>query len=331
MNELKGKKILFLAPSFFGYEISIKEKLVEMGAKVTFCDDDPSSFISTLIETCKHYGRDGKRLISHFENKVYNRIKGDKYHLILVINGWAITSRLISMIRDELLEEHGKMILYYWDSISVLKDDEKRRQYFDSIYTFDNVDQENNKDSMKLLPLFFCDEYDIPYDENKNKYDLLTVGSYKYNRYFEIKKIQEKNPSIKIMPLLYAKRMVLVHKLLRKKYRDVDVRSFIYKPLSRNEIIDLISESNAVLDIPMKGQNGLTMRTFECLGMRKKIITSNPNVKKYDFYNPDFVYIINTEDFLLPEKAWFEKKIEFNDSVIKKYSISSWLRRLLEL
>ena len=53
---------------------------------------------------------------------------------------------------------------------------------------------------------------------------------------------------------------------------------------SRNTvIIDIFKKSRAVLDIPIAGQNGLTMRTFECLAMKKKIVTTNENIKQYAF------------------------------------------------
>ena len=36
---LDGKKILFIAPAFFGYEIKIADKMVALGAKVDFYDE----------------------------------------------------------------------------------------------------------------------------------------------------------------------------------------------------------------------------------------------------------------------------------------------------
>ena len=36
---LKDKRILFLAPAFFGYEKAIQSKMEEMGAKVDFYDE----------------------------------------------------------------------------------------------------------------------------------------------------------------------------------------------------------------------------------------------------------------------------------------------------
>ena len=330
-KELSGKRILLLIPFFFGYEISIKEKLMDMGAEVTFQDDDPSTFLSTVIETCWHFKRSGSSLIRCFENSIYKKICNTQYDIVMVINGWAITSRLVSKIKRTLLKEKGKMYLYYWDSISVLKDDEKRRRYFDAIYTFDNVDYEKHKDCMKFLPLFYCDEYYREKVSAEETVDLRTVGSYKYNRYFEIKAIIKNNPAVTVDYILYAKYIIYLHKLLRKKYSDVDVRSFVYRPLTRADIIERYSHSKAVLDIPFKGQNGLTMRTFECLAMRKKIVTSNRNIVDYDFYHPDYIYLIDTENYKLPDKDWFDKKVEISKNVIEQYSIGMWIKKIFQM
>ena len=81
------------------------------------------------------------------------------YDFIVVICGWALTEKVIIRLKNSLLKNNGKMILYYWDSFDTLKDDPKRRQYFDSVYSFDNVDCMNNPATVNFLPLFFCKEY----------------------------------------------------------------------------------------------------------------------------------------------------------------------------
>lgn len=330
-NLLINKNVLLLAPAFFGYEFSIIGKLKEMGADVFYQDDDPSTLLSTMIETCWHFNTNGSFLIRRFENYIYHRINIKKYDIVLIINGWALTSHLVKMIKNDLIKDNGKMILYYWDSINVLKDDEKRRELFDWIYTFDNIDYEKNKNTMGFLPLFYCDEYRVEDMNKKITSDLLTVGSYKYNRYFEIESIKKRNPYINIKTVLYAKRIVLLHKMFRKKYKDIDIKRFVYKPLERREIIELYKQSKAILDIPFMGQNGLTMRTFECLGMRKKIITTNKNIVNYDFYDPLYIYLLNTDNFTLPQKEWFESEAKVPEEIIEKYSIESWLINLLRL
>jgi|GEM_PF-6099694 len=43
MNPFEGKKILFIALKFFGYEKEIEQALLRMGAQVDFYDDRPKN------------------------------------------------------------------------------------------------------------------------------------------------------------------------------------------------------------------------------------------------------------------------------------------------
>jgi hypothetical protein len=47
IGSIEGKSILFLAPSFFGYELKIKTKMEEMGAIVDYYDERS---VSTSIQ-----------------------------------------------------------------------------------------------------------------------------------------------------------------------------------------------------------------------------------------------------------------------------------------
>jgi hypothetical protein len=50
-----GKSILFVSPVFFCYEAKIKDKLIELGADVTYVDDRPSnnSFFKGVVRVYK--------------------------------------------------------------------------------------------------------------------------------------------------------------------------------------------------------------------------------------------------------------------------------------
>ena len=50
--ELKGKRVLFIGPKFFGYELEIQKELENLGAKVDFFAEKPYSVsyrVSKLI------------------------------------------------------------------------------------------------------------------------------------------------------------------------------------------------------------------------------------------------------------------------------------------
>ena len=49
--------------------------------------------------------------------------------------------------------------------------------------------------------------------------------------------------------------------------------------------MEIFSDSRCILDAPQAGQVGLTIRTIECLGAKRKLVTTNSDIKNYDFYN----------------------------------------------
>lgn len=63
----------------------------------------------------------------------------------------------------------------------------------------------------------------------------------------------------------------------------------------------IISDSKCILDSSQDGQIGLAIWIIEYLGAKRKVITTNADVKNYDFYKEKNVYIY------------------------KKYSLKSWL------
>ncbi|MDF8718064.1 hypothetical protein OU567_00260, partial [Escherichia coli] len=62
--------------------------------------------------------------------------------------------------------------------------------------------------------------------------------------------------------------------------------------LSYEDYIHKVQQAKCLLDINQSGQTGLTLRVLEALFFNKKLITNNPNVVKYNFYNSNNIMII---------------------------------------
>ena len=98
--------------------------------------------------------------------------------------------------------------------------------------------------------------------------------------------------------------------------------------MSQDKIIEIFDNSKVVLDINHPLQFGLTMRTIECIGAEKKLITTNKNIKDYDFYNPNNILIIDRENINI-DMSFFEKEYQtLPDELYKKYSLTNWLRNI---
>ena len=93
-------------------------------------------------------------------------------------------------------------------------------------------------------------------------------------------------------------------------------------------MIDLIRNSKCILDSAQDNQNGLTIRVIETLGAKRKLITTNANIREYDFYKPENIYVYDNKfDF---SDIFFKSNYEeIDNDIYKKYSLRNWLNELL--
>ena len=78
----------------------------------------------------------------------------------------------------------------------------------------------------------------------------------------------------------------------------------------------------------MKGQDGLTMRTFEVIGQEKKLITTNSSIVKYDFYNSNNIFLLK-EDNITDIKHFLARDIKNIDKeILDKYSLSFFCKSI---
>ncbi len=328
-KKLKGAKVLLLAPRFYGYEIEIVNKLKEQGAEVTFVHNHPSKVYETLIGISRQLKYGTKWLINHFAHRVYKEIKMLKFDRVLVINGMAITHEITSLIRINNLNDNGIMTLYYWDCLAQVFDDVSRWEDFDRILTFDPADYKEHKSRMEFLPLFYCDKY---WNNSATylQYDAMIVGTFSLTRLNFVNSVKVNNPELNIDSYLYVpKWQIRLHKTFRKHYKWVDYKDLKFKKLGFQQVKELYLASRSAIDIPMPGQNGLTIRTIESLAMHRKIITTNQSIKNYDFYSPNDIYVLSPNDYKLPSKDWFEKPFSIDDKIIETYSITNWMEKLI--
>ena len=93
--KLNGKKILFIAPAFFGYEEKIAEKMIELGAAVDFFDERSikSSFERALLKINPQIFH--KKTMSYY-NQIIDKISNVEYDFIFVIKCEMMPVEIIS-------------------------------------------------------------------------------------------------------------------------------------------------------------------------------------------------------------------------------------------
>lgn len=325
------KKILFISPTFFGYEIDIIKKMMVLGNDVTFFDERVSSrkFLKFLVKI-------NPLLIYPLAlvryRRILNSIKNDNFDNIIVIKAQSTPSYFLRKIYKKY-NNSSLIVLYLWDSIKNIKGIKKKFKYFHRIYTFDRNDAAKNI-RMKFLPLFYSDTFKNNDVNNQNyNYDLMFVGTVHSDRFKLLEKIKfaalENGLKVKFVYYFPSKIIFYLLKITKLKFANADQNNFIFSSIDKTEIRQLIHMSKGIVDINHHKQFGLTMRTIESIGMNKKLFTTNFDIVNYDFYNDENIYLLNRNicnlNFDILKTPY--RKIDFN--VYNKYGLYFWLNQLL--
>lgn len=329
MNSLQGKKILFISPKFFGYEIEIKNKLESLGAKVDFFDERPNN--TFLV---KAFIRLNKKVLANKIDKYYseliNKTKSIEYDFVLFNSPESISKKLFL----ELKKEHktSKFILYMWDSLKNKKASELL-EYFDRRFSFDEIDCNEGEMKISYRPLFYLDEYSNLLNKNIQKeYDLLFIGTLHSDRYKILNQIRKECEDKELNYFFYlyfpSKLLYLMKRVYDRSLWGTKIKDFRFAPLSKHELIDYVKRSKVILDIQHPKQNGLTIRTIEMLGAKKLLLTTNKDIINYDFYNSLNIKILDRKRVKLEKYFFNQEFVNVDKQIYHKYSLDGWIAEI---
>lgn len=329
----RQKRMLLIAPLFFGYYINIMKEAERAGYQVDYvCDAPSNSNISKAI------GRINKNFIKsmtkkYYYTQVYPKIKEQKYDIVILIAGmtFAFFPEMIEQIKQ--LQKKAHFVMYQWDSETNLPYAEEIHKYFERIYTFDRYDS-RKKNIYRFLPLFYTEIYeDIGKSETiGEKYDCAYVGTAHPKKYKDINQMADSLKCVMPRQFIYhympSRLKYIYHKITAPEYKGVKYGDFQVDRLSDKDMINVIKQSGCILDAPQSGQRGLTIRTIECIGAKKKLITTNKDIIHYDFYRENNILVFNRNiDFHSP--FFTEKYEELPEIIYRKYSLRNWLKVLI--
>jgi hypothetical protein len=325
-----GKSILLISPKFFGYDIAARDKLIEMGANVTVFDDRPSnSFLSKALI------RLDKRLLETQTAKYYANIADQladrKFDIIFLLNPEALPVSFLELCKSRW--QDALYVMYMWDSIKNRKHTLEFVPFCDRVFTFDRDDAARPNFAFK--PLFYLDRYAVARAANPPiQYDICFMGTLHSDRYAIAKEVKEWCEAQGLRCFFYffmQNRILYYFNKLRRKGVMAPRSEVSFTKMNTAQVVDIVASSRVVLDVQHPKQTGLTMRTLETLGAGRKIITTNPHIRDYDFYTPDHIMIIDRDrpTQALDLSFFLEARNPIPANIIANYSIGSWLLELL--
>lgn len=172
------KRLLLIAPVFFGYYKDMILEAEELGYHVDYLCDAPSN-----SNISKALGRINKKLISgsakrYYKEKALPLVEEEQYDKVLLVAGMtcAFTADMFCEMRR--LQKQAEFILYQWDSEVNLPYCKSIHPYFDRIYTFEKADSEQNK-IYRFMPTFYTRIYEKIGKKERPvpRYDCFYVGT----------------------------------------------------------------------------------------------------------------------------------------------------------
>ncbi|MCX4176109.1 MULTISPECIES: hypothetical protein [Paraburkholderia] len=325
----EGKKILFIGPKFFGYEREIAGRLRQLGAHVEYHDDRPSAdpFVKVAIRRFPVLIK--RKLAGYFEQILDNA--SNDFDFVFIIKLECMPLRILHAFRSKL--SRARFIYYSWDSVRNNPNFQGAASSFDALYTFDTEDAGQDP-RLKLRPLFFLNEFrELPV--LPTQYDLCFVGTVHSDRYALLRKIrqfaQTNGKSTMFYMFVPHKAIYWVRRIFSPAFWTSSRQEFAFDPLPKKEVHQIIAKSRAVLDFQHPGQTGLTMRTIEMVGARKKLVTTNALVRRYEFFRPENILVVDRDNPQL-DPAFFETPYsELAPELYEKYSLDGWIRELFSV
>lgn len=95
------------------------------------------------------------------------------------------------------------------------------------------------------------------------------------------------------------------------------------------DYLDMLAESESIIDFAQKNQDGLSMRVMEAIFFNKKLITTNVSIKKEFFYDENKIFVLEKDHFDKSALVSFLNKemIPYAEDVKTYYSIEQWIQR----
>lgn len=322
---LRGKRVLFFYLSTFNYEVEIQRAMEREGAVVDAFNERPSNNLFVHIMVRLNRNLINRKIVKYYQD-IIEKTRQNKYDYIFFIKGESISLEIVSDLR--IAHPEAKVVMYYWDSIANNHNAKNMLGCFDKVLSFDKNDSRTF--NMEFLPLFYIPQYaEIAKEKAPQEYDLMFAGTTHSDRYQLVTGIAEqiKKTGGRCFLWFYFPSKILYYKMKAENssFRNAKKKEFNFKPMSRERLLDYYAKSRIQIDVQHPKQTGLTMRTIETLGAKKKLITTNADVVNYDFYRPENILVIDRQKPVIPDEFVKTEWKDISEEIYQKYSISSWL------
>ncbi len=293
------KTCLLITPlSFYSYSEYLKNALTLQGYTVTISNDEyPENAIGKIM------GKLRIPILLNVTRKKFEQyfLKDKSYNLVLIIKGRGMSTKLI----NQLKQISPRVIGYTYDSFKYHSAPQTWLKHVNQFYTFDYVGSEKN--DLKVIELFSS----LP-ENNSLKICAYEISAIARNHSTRLKYIDEVLSNLditkKFIYIFEQNIFTFIQNFIKNPMLYLKYRKFIsFKPLSFEKYTKVIQESNFIIDFAHPSQSGITIRCFEALNASTKIITNNPFVSRFKYFNETNTIVFNEKSDVKNLKSHFTK------------------------
>ena len=308
---------------FYGYYQEIISELNCQDWDVTWYLDQLRLTKAQILMARLHRGFKEQLFDAYFKRTLEENRNGNIDMMLVIFAAEYFKPKHLLLFKQYF--PNAEVVYYTWDAIANYPATNALIDSADRAYTFDLADAEMY--GISFLPLFY-----IPclLKQRRVEYQCSSIMSFQLEKSEGMKKLLNMIPPdtknfifLRVGSKLQLFRMKL---FAGKEIKGLE-KYFHQESLPRDEVLSIFAASAAVIDCPKPHQNGLTMRTFEVLSLKRKLITTNANVKKYDFYTPNNIFVIEEGNKRIPTD-FFETPFDSSYALDKKYSLPHFVQIL---
>ena len=325
------KSIILCAPSDFGLFKAIKDALMSLGYHVYgFPMEDGNYRYKNILYRFNNLFH--KTILRDKEYK--NRLKLKERNILLSTSLESIPAFVdyALFIRPDMYptefikkvqKRTQKCAAYHWDSMDRFPNVIKYIKLFDRFFVF-NQEDATKYPSTKLTCNFIIQD-DSSFTNNTSNLAYF-VGSDYNNRVKETIQLKAILNSAGVtcdftLKSNHSKNRRLLHK------KGIQT---IKNTIPYIENLNKVKHAKFIVDLHNQEQSGLSFRIFEALNYNKKLISTNKNLKNYDFFHPNNMFIWNGENDEELYQFLNKETIKMPGEIIDKYRLNNWIKYILD-
>ncbi|HZP12804.1 MAG TPA: hypothetical protein VFB36_10325 [Nevskiaceae bacterium] len=325
--DFTGRRVLLVAPVFFGFDKTIAEGLRRRGATVALYDDRPSTSTFTKAAIRIHPRLMAART-ARYVQRIIDSHAGERFDDVLVIKGQGLTRSLLKRLLDAFPGARKRYYLY--DSFRNDPGARGKMTLFDRVLTFDQGDARGTP-GLQFRPMFYPEEFRrmspraARHDEPVR---LVFIGTVHSDRYRVLGRLRRALPKMAVIStyLYFPSRMLYAaRRLLDPSFWAAPHSEFKFVPLDRAAYAALFEGADVVVEMERPVQAGLTMRSLEAVAAGRKLITTNPEIAQYDFYRPANIAIVDRAQPVISVQFLRGAYEPVPGEIVDRYSLDRWL------